>query len=194
VEEEISTASKIRNAEESTLSSWIKLYTEMLHDPKLIKLDYEEKWFFVECLLLAGSLEKGGLIGASEDVSLAMPKGERGEGRKLKALARAGLVQEKKGVWYVTNFSKRQVKPSDSKEAWADRKRKQREKMSHPNSHAPGSGTQAVVTPCPATERIDQSRSEQKERKKEQELASPSGAGLKPQQGRKRYGGGGVIE
>ena len=163
------------------MSSWIKLYTEMLHDPKLIKLDYQVKWFFVECLLLAGRLEKDGIIGTSEDVSLAMPKGEKGEDRKLKALARAGLAQEKKGVWCVTNFSKRQMKPSDSKEAWADRKRKQRERMSRPDSHALEGGTEAIVTPCPAIERTEQSRAEQKEEKeeKDQELASPRRAGSK---------------
>jgi hypothetical protein len=195
VEEEISTASQIRDTEESLLSSWIKLYTEMLHDPKLIKLDYAAKWFFVECLLLAGRLEKNGLIGTSDDVSLAMPKGEKGEKGKLKALAREGLVQEKKGVWYVTNFTKRQMKPSDSKEAWADRKRKQREKMSRPNSPALEGGTEAVVTPCPAIERTEQSRAEQKERKKEQELASPIRAGSKSQtQPKVKDYGNGVIE
>jgi hypothetical protein len=42
-------------------SRWIRLYTESLHDPKILALSYKDRWAWVGILLTAGKHETGAL-------------------------------------------------------------------------------------------------------------------------------------
>jgi hypothetical protein len=139
VEKEISTASKIRDTEESLLSSWVKLWIEMLHDPKVISLDDEQHRFWINCLLMAGSVEKSGALGTAEDIACVVRKPIGATRRLLGVLQRAGMVTALHSVWMITNFAKRQHRPpSDRPEAIRDRVRQHRERKRAEGYQGPG--------------------------------------------------------
>jgi hypothetical protein len=85
----------------------------MLHDHKVVLLDDEQHRFWINCLLMAGSLEKDGALGSAEDISCVVRKPLSATRRLLGVLQRAGMVTAIHSVWMITNFAKRQGKPSD---------------------------------------------------------------------------------
>jgi len=48
---------------------WIKLYTEILDDPKIQRLQHRTRWFAVSCFLVAGEEEKDGWIGTPDNLA-----------------------------------------------------------------------------------------------------------------------------
>lgn len=51
---------------------WVKLYTSLLDDVKLLRLPPEDRWYFVAMILAAGKSDQDGLIGDAEDVALML--------------------------------------------------------------------------------------------------------------------------
>ncbi len=87
---------------------WIKLYHEILDDPKMGRLD--DRYFrrTIELFLLAGELEKDGRLPDVEDMAwrLRIPLDEMQD--DLDALQEIGIVSQVDGSWVVTKFSERQ--------------------------------------------------------------------------------------
>jgi hypothetical protein len=42
-------------------SRWVRLYTEALHDPKILSLSYKDRWAWIGILMTAGKHETGAL-------------------------------------------------------------------------------------------------------------------------------------
>lgn len=109
------------------MSSWIKLWNEMLHDPKILSLTDEQHRFWINCLLMAGSLEKQGALGTTEDVAIIARKSVFTTRRLLDVFQRLDMVTSMSRVWLIKNFAKRQhIAPSDRPEAMRERQRKHR--------------------------------------------------------------------
>jgi hypothetical protein len=50
---------------------WVKIYTEMIDDPKIGRLNDATKWRFVSLVLLAGECDRdGALISGNESMSV----------------------------------------------------------------------------------------------------------------------------
>jgi hypothetical protein len=121
------------------MSQWIKLWTEMLHDPKVLALTDEQHRFWIDILCMAGSVEKNGALGTAEDISCVVRKPLSATRRLLGVLRRAGMVSEIHSVWMIAHFAKRQYRPpSDRPEAVRDRVRQHRERKRTEGYQGPG--------------------------------------------------------
>lgn len=109
------------------MRKWVKVYTEVLHDPKMLRLTPRQWQCCVSLFLLAGWLDENGHLGTIEDVALHLRMSQRIIAEALPVLAEIKIVHEKKGVWSLTNFEKRQAKPpSDQREAVRERVKRHR--------------------------------------------------------------------
>jgi DnaD/phage-associated family protein len=102
--------------------TWIKLYTEILGDPKMGRLpDYLWRRA-VELFLLAGQTGTTGQLPPVEEMAWVLRLEPSKLGQNLQSLAEIGVVHEAEpGKWVVTHFAKRQAAMSDT-----ERKQKQR--------------------------------------------------------------------
>lgn len=119
----------------STSMPWIKLYTEMLDDAKLLPLSDPVKWRFVQLILLAGDCDQGGWLANNigplpvNIIALRLRVPVEQLKKDLACLQAAGLMifERKTCAWMVTNFEKRQGRPQSKKrEMWRENKKRQR--------------------------------------------------------------------
>ena len=116
---------------------WIKLYIEIIDDPKLHRLTDAQKWRFVQLLALAGENDAEGYLSSSgkplnpEDIAWRLRSDLAKLQDDLHALAQAELVvlDEAQEAWLIPSFAKRQERPDDEKRRyWREKKRRQRAK------------------------------------------------------------------
>ena len=113
------------------MKTWIKLYTEVVHDRKLWKLKPIEQLSFFYMLALAGIEDDGGMLPEKEDIELElqMPlKLKKGElDGIVSRLVSVGLLEEHPlGRLKVSQFEKRQMSnqtEAERKAAYRDRKK-----------------------------------------------------------------------
>jgi len=101
---------------------WIKLYHEMLDDPKIGKMPDRLCWRMVQLFLVAGELDMAGLLLTTEDLSWRLRMEQTKLEADLLALQKFEIISQEEGLWKVRNFEKRQGPMSA-----AERKRRQRE-------------------------------------------------------------------
>lgn len=88
---------------------WIKLYHEILDDPKMGRLSDSVWRRCIEIFLLAGELDNDGLLMPTEDIAwrIRVPVSQLED--ELESLAQADILQRTEdGSWVVTHFKKRQ--------------------------------------------------------------------------------------
>ena len=117
---------------------WLKLYYEMLDDPKVARLPDSSYRRFIECLLLAGETDSGGLLPAIEDMSWRLRLSETALSQDMSRLAMAGIVElrehDQGERWFVTKFADRQAAVSGAERVKRHRERnKKREYNGHDN-------------------------------------------------------------
>lgn len=115
----------------ATSKFWIKVYTETLHDPKIMRLPEFMRWRFIALLLLAGENDQAGLLPPVSDIAWHLHLDEPQVEETLSALSLVGVVATQPDGWLVVNFEKRQA-PSES----AQRVQKWREKQRYSNSYS----------------------------------------------------------
>ena len=126
---------------------WIKLWTEILHDPKLSNLNNEQFGIFIKLLIIADEIDKDGLIPghaarggySREDLAREVHTTNNNLNKLLAILGRKyhqpstqlPITQRlKNGDILITNYEKRQRrKDSDTPEAVAERVKKHRENV-----------------------------------------------------------------
>ena len=86
---------------------WIKLYHEMLDDPKMGRLSDSQFRLAVNLFLLAGDCDNGGALPAPEDMRWRLREPANFDA-DLDALLAGGILEENGGVLRVTQFSERQ--------------------------------------------------------------------------------------
>jgi len=147
---------------------WIKLYTEILDEPKLGRLSDALKWRFVQLCLLAGECDaEGYLVSGTEampedDIAWRLRLDVNELQKSLAELEGVGLVElDRDGdIWFVKNFSKRQGRSqSEKRKAWRERKQRQRDNETDVTE-------ESRVTPGP---RVEQSRTEGEQSREEAE-------------------------
>ena len=173
---------------------WIKLYPEMMDDPKLADLTPATKWYFVELCLMAGECDSEGYIvnGNSPLTAKQMAWRTRenaGEiAQAIEDLQGAGLVAaDEDGFLFVVNFAKRQGRPqSEKRKAWRERKRRQRAREQGEDDGGNEDGDPDDSKNCPESvtpgqeicldSRRDKSRVEGEENRVYEEKETPCGA------------------
>jgi DnaD/phage-associated family protein len=116
---------------------WVKLWTEMLDDPKLAELTAAEKWLFVQLILLAGECDRDGDIPLTfKQIAwrLRLPEDELISGcKRLIGVTLIDTTGDKDVglIIRVVSFGKRQDRPQSVKQQqWLTAQRKHREKSS----------------------------------------------------------------
>lgn len=148
---------------------WIKLYVEMLDDPKIGLLTDDLKWRFVSVLLLAGELNEDGFLPETDEMAWTLRVAPETLAGQLRTLAGRGLVELRLHPdggerWFVSKFSKRQSPSSN-----AERQRQWRKRNA--DSNAPVTKRNAKVTP---EYRIQNTETEEEDRARETETPPDS--------------------
>lgn len=158
--------------------AWAKIHTDLLSDPKLMRAIREGHrglilvpWFVVFAKRAddGGRLSVGANAADPEDIATTIPDdlatADFVAAGLASCLAIGVLVREADGVCRFGKWDSRQSKPSDSNEAWRERKQRQRahqKASTNKTRHTPvtrevtgesrGTNT-GDVTPCPAIEK-----------------------------------------
>jgi DnaD/phage-associated family protein len=109
--------------EAMTSYSWIKLYHEMLDDPKMGQLDDHLCWIAVRLFLIAGRTDRTGELPSERDMAWTLRISEAQVRTDLEALQVVDIVQWTGTVWMVTHFAERQAATSGAQRVSEFRKR-----------------------------------------------------------------------
>ena len=104
--------------------SWIKLWIEILDDPKMGQLSDHLYRRVIEFFLLAGRTGLDGELPDLRSIAWTFRTNEESILIDMQELAKEGLLSESDGVWIVTNFSKRQSAISNAQRVAEHRARK----------------------------------------------------------------------
>jgi hypothetical protein len=106
---------------------WIKLYHEILQDPKMGRLPDNVWRRAIELFLLAGELDEEGKLPETEEIAwlLRRPSIETFEA-ELAHLEKVGILSRLPDGWLVTKFAERQAASTDADRMKEYRKRKQK--------------------------------------------------------------------
>jgi hypothetical protein len=109
------------------MKPWIKLFVEILNDPKMGLLP---DWLWrraIELFLLAGENGNDGLLQPVMDMAWRLRTSEEKLTEALQALSKAGVVHETPEGWVVTHFKERQAALSSTERVHEFRKRQRNE-------------------------------------------------------------------
>jgi hypothetical protein len=137
------------------MRTWIKLYTEILRDPKMGRLTDRQYRTCIDCFLLAGTIDEDGLLGVLDDVAWHLRRDIDAIADDLVVLADLGIVaQDGDGTWCVRQFETRQARaPSADRTAVSERVKKHRAAKRECNEHV--TTLQHAVTPSDSDTEID---------------------------------------
>lgn len=117
---------------------WIKVFTEILDDVKMLRLSDPQKWRFVQLILLAGECDAEGFI-VKGDIAMTVTdiawrlRIDEGDLQKDLELLKSNHLMEfdqEESAWFVEKFSDRQGRSQAGKrKQWRKRQRKHREEL-----------------------------------------------------------------
>jgi hypothetical protein len=102
---------------------WIKLYHELLDDPKMATMPDHLWRRTIELFLVAGKINHAGNIPNTKEIAWYLRTDEKALLADLEAIAALGIISKTENGWVVNKFSIRQAAVSDR-----DRKANQRER------------------------------------------------------------------
>lgn len=148
---------------------WIKLYHEIIDDPKMGRLTDRLWRRTIELFLMAGDIDKTGKLPAVDDLSWRLRVPIDDLETDLADLASVGILHKSNGSWIVTNFAKRQ-KPME-KDEYMRRLRNERQRDVFVTDKLPDSDLD-VTNPLPeVTQKQKQIKNREEE---EEERSTPS--------------------
>ena len=124
---------------------WVKIYTEMLDDPKVARLPDGAMWRFIQLILVAAECDAGGafVVGDKEmtieDIAWRLRMDKDILEADIKLLLTAGILDKDGKIIEIPKFAERQGPTQKEKRAtWKDRQQKRRERVTRdtPVSHA----------------------------------------------------------
>ena len=106
---------------------YIKLYHEILDDPKMMKLADRLFSLSIKLFLLAGDYEHDGYLPDVDDMAWRLRINQEELETDLADLASTGIIQMNSDRWYITKFAERQapVEPTERWRQWKKRQRKE---------------------------------------------------------------------
>lgn len=116
---------------------WIKLYHEILDDPKMGRMPDNLWRRTIELFLLAGEMDQNGLLSDIDDISWRLRQPVELLENELNQLIKLGiLTKTPDNLWLVVNFAIRQAKVSDSERQQRSRDRRRRLELSPPEMYS----------------------------------------------------------
>ena len=153
---------------------WIKLYHEILHDPKMARLPDRLWRRAIELFLMAGETGDGGELPPVADMAWTLRVETMELVDDLAELAKVGVLTETVDGWVVTKFAVRQAASSDAKRMaeWRERNRQKQ--------YAGDASVTELVTNCNVEP--------DKNQRREEAEADKSNGGGSPLPDRDEYG------
>ena len=168
-----------KTANKSMANYWIKLYNEILHDPKMGKMSDHLWRRCIEIFLMAGENNQDGILPDIEKIAWDLRSEIDEIENDLNELAKLKIVtKQDNGYWFVTKFSERQA-PMEKRE-YMRRKRNEihQEQYYQSDTDNNNSSYQPVTNSNTDKIRIDTDknriREEEEEEEKEKELSTSS--------------------
>ena len=132
------------------MKTWIKLYTEVIHDRKLWKLKPIEQLSFFYLCAIAGIEDNGGILPEMDDLELELQMPLKLKRNELESvvsrLLSVGLLsKDETGVLKVSQFEKRQM----SCQTEAERKAAYRDKKRTVSGQKSGQMSTEIYVDCP---------------------------------------------
>lgn len=106
---------------------WIKLYHEILDDPKMATLPDDQWRKVIECFLIAGRVNNAGELPPTKQIAWILRKDESEVEEALNLVAKTGIIEKTDLGWYIPKFARRQEKISGSDRTRMSRERKQKQ-------------------------------------------------------------------
>jgi hypothetical protein len=106
---------------------WIKLYHEILDDPKVMTLRPELRWRFIEALLMAGTLDENGYLPDLKAYAWRVRDNVDIVETEFVELLDAGLLSRDDTRFFVTKFTERQAAVTGAERVARFRERKHKE-------------------------------------------------------------------
>ncbi len=97
-------------ASESDMRYWIKLYTEILHDPKMGRLTDRQFRTCINLFALAGELDADGTLPPEADIAWKLRKTDTELRDDLNALAAVSIITDAGDGWHIRQWESRQAK------------------------------------------------------------------------------------
>ena len=168
------------------MKTWVKLYTETNEDPKIGSLTWAQRGIWAALLALAGRLDyrdddgiEVGLLDTIESTAWHLRCSVEELQEAVEAFQEQGMIDERDGLLYITNYTKRQRRaPSASREAVAERVKRHRDATSQQGNDEPGECNEDVTTlqnnVTPLDTETEESRKEEKREDCAASAAKPS--------------------
>jgi hypothetical protein len=160
---------------------WVKMYTEMLDDTKLGRLNNALRWRFVSLILLAGECDAEGYItngsGAmsTDDIAWRLRTKAYVLAKELATLENVGLIANTSNGWKVIKFSERQGRTqSEKREMWRQRQSKHRAADRGPEWKS--EETPEETPPVTKVSRVTHAAREEKSRERVEKSREDNGA------------------
>jgi len=163
------------------MSYWIKLYTEILRDPKMGRLTDRQYRTCISLFLVAGDCGLDGDLPSINDLSWLLHTDPEDLIGDMNALQGVGILtlDGMTDIWSVTHWQKRQAKPpSDDPERVAERVSAHRKRAKECRVSPPDNDHNELVTPLRDSnnDTVAPHRGEEETEKKERENRSPTRA------------------
>lgn len=108
---------------------WLKLYHEILDDPKMGVMSDRLWRRAIETFLLAGENDDEGFLPSLDDMAWRLRLTSEELESDLVELAKCGVVSQTDGLWLVTRFKERQSKVSGAERTRRYRERKRKDEL-----------------------------------------------------------------
>lgn len=108
---------------------WFRVYAEIKDDPKVLELDFEQRWLWLSLLAMASDSSERGVVTfvRMRGLAASLRCDETTLTTALELLADLDMIEVGDGRITITHWEDRQYdKPSDAPEATRDRKRRSR--------------------------------------------------------------------
>lgn len=89
---------------------WIKLYTEIVHDPKMGRLTDRQFRTCINLFAMAGEIDREGELPELDDMAWQLRMNPEDLTADLVALAAVNIVAEDDGIWTISKWAERQAK------------------------------------------------------------------------------------
>lgn len=134
--------------------TWFRMYSEVIHDPKIRKLSPAQRWVWVGLLCLASESDTRGVLEIApgvpyepEDLASLLGVSAEDASACLQLLERMGMIRWDDTKLIIVNWDKRQyLYPSDAPEQTRARQRRRRSKPYDGDNHDNGGDNAGVDT------------------------------------------------
>lgn len=143
---------------------WVKLYTELLDDTKVLRLTDVCRWRFVQLILMAGECDAEGLLATTtgpmslDDIARRLRVPTYMLSKQMNSLMNVGLVEYTPAGYRLVKFAERQGrKQSEKREQW----RTAQQRVRHPATTGPAwasdepTNSQVVARSMPTNSQLD---------------------------------------